>query len=160
MVALESVTRSDILGKCPLFADFTATGLQILASIANERTFAEGTPIFVEDQPGEALYVIRDGHVRLSLAGPDGREQTLGALGPGEHFGELALLVPGATRFVTATAQGDVGVLEIRQRDFARLQMQKPQACLKLILSIASEFGRKLGENRQVLRAALQPARR
>lgn len=154
------MTNAEILARCALFQGFTETGLQILASIAHERRIPQGTPVFVENTPGDALYVLVSGRVRITMQGPDGREGTLALLEPGEFFGELSLLTPGATRLVSALAQEEVVALEIRQRDFARLQTQKPQACLKLILAIAGAFGRKMADNRAALRSLLVPALR
>lgn len=146
------------LARCPLFQGFTDTGLQILASIARERRLAAGTPIFREDAPADAMYVVVSGDVQIAMTGEDGREHTLAVLGPGDFFGEVSLLTPGAERLVSASAQNEVTLLEFQQRDFARLQTQKPQACLKLILNVAAEFGRKMSENRPLLRSMLLPA--
>lgn len=146
------------LGRCPLFKGFTGTGLQILASIAHERTVEAGTHVFREDMAGDAMFVVANGSVRICMTGADGRAHTLAVLEEGEYFGELALLTPGAERLVSAVAQGEVRLLELQQRDFARLQTQKPQACLKLILNIAGEFGRKMADNRPLLRSLLLPA--
>ena len=80
-------------------------------------------------------------------------------VGPGEHLGELALLGQGV-RLVSAVAATPCEVLEITQRDFARLQPQKPQACLKLALAIAQDLAQRVAENRELLRelAARKPA--
>lgn len=146
------------LARCPLFADFSPTGLEIFAAIASERVVPQGASIFVENMVGDALYVVIDGYVRICLRDGEGKDRPLGQIAEGAHFGELSLLTPGATRMVSAVAETEVRVLEIRRKDFARLQSQKPQACLKLVLAIASSFGRNLAENREVLRAALLPA--
>jgi CRP/FNR family cyclic AMP-dependent transcriptional regulator len=148
------------LSRCTLLRDFTDTGLQILASIAEVQTVPSGTPIFVEGMVGDAMHLVAAGRVRLSVRLPDGSETTLAALGEGEHFGELSLVVAGSQRLVTAAADGDVQLLTIRQRDFARLQTQKPQACLKLALAISASLGQRLGENREVLGALLSSAAR
>jgi CRP/FNR family cyclic AMP-dependent transcriptional regulator len=148
------------LSRCALLRDFTDTGLQILASITEVSTAPAGTPIFVEGMVGEAMHVVGSGRVRLSVRGPDGSETTLAALGEGEHFGELSLVVTGSQRLVTASADGEVELLTIRQRDFARLQTQKPQACLKLALAISASLGQRLGENRDLLGTLLSSAAR
>jgi len=154
------VTRpaAEYLARCPLFADFSPTGLEIFAAIASERVVPQGTSIFVENMVGDALYVVIEGYVRICLRDGEGKARPLGQIVEGAHFGELSLLTPGATRMVSAIAETEVRVLEIRRKDFARLQAQKPQACLKLVLAIAACFGRNLAENREVLRAALLPA--
>jgi CRP/FNR family transcriptional regulator, cyclic AMP receptor protein len=71
-------------------------------------------------------------------------------LGPGEHLGELALLAR-SVRLVSAVAATPCEVVEIAQRDYYRLQPQKPQACLKLALAIAADLARQVAENRDAL---------
>ncbi len=154
------MTAVETLARCPLFRDFTDTGLRIVASIAQERSVPEGAPIFVEGMLGDSLFVVRSGRVAVGLRDPEGRPHVLASLGEGEHFGELSLVCPDVPRLVSAVAQTPVELLEIRQRDFAKLQTQKPQACLKLVLAIAGTFGRRLSDNREVLGGLLVPAAR
>jgi len=148
------VDRIRTLARCPLFKDFTETGLQILASIAIPRELPAGSPIFVENMLGDALYVIEAGNVSIRMKDPSGADRELVVLEPGSSFGELALVAQ-TPRMVSAVAATDVRVLEIRRHDFASLQRQKPQACLKLLLSISETFARELHENRDALRACL-----
>jgi len=75
-------------------------------------------------------------------------------LGEGEALGQLSLLGATGSRLVTAIAEGPTELIEIRQRDFLRLQTQKPQACLKLMMAVASQIGQLLGDNREVLKTA------
>lgn len=154
------MTSLETLSHCPLFRDFTDTGLWIVASIAQERSVPENAPIFIEGTPGDSLFVVRRGRVRLGLRGPDGRDRRLASLGAGESFGELALVCPNAPRLVSAVAESPVELLEIRQHDFAKLQVEKPQACLKLVLAIASTFGRRVSEGRETFRDLLAPVAR
>ena len=80
--------------------------------------------------------------------------QTIGFLGVGEALGQLAVLGASGSRLVTAIAEGPTELIEIRQRDFLRLQSQKPQACLKLMMAVAAQVGQFLGSNRELLKAA------
>ena len=81
----------------------------------------------------------------------------LAILGAGEHLGAVALLGK-SVRLVSAVAATACEVVEITQRDFVRLQPQKPQACLKLALAIAADLAAKVAENRDTLREL--PARK
>jgi CRP-like cAMP-binding protein len=99
---------------------------------------------------GESLFILVTGQVRITQKDPRG-ERELAALGPGEHLGALGLLTR-STRLVSAVAASRCEVIELSQRDFARLQPQKPQACLKLALAIAAELAGRVGENRDLLR--------
>ena len=144
------MTVAEALQRAPLFKDFTETGLRIFAAIAIEKVLPAGSPIFVEDMVGESLFIVKSGTVRIVQKG-EGGERELGTLGPGDHLGELALLGRGV-RLVTAIAATSCEVVEITQRDFAKLQPQKPQACLKLALAIAGDLAAKVAESRDLLR--------
>jgi CRP/FNR family cyclic AMP-dependent transcriptional regulator len=152
------VTSIEPLQACALFRDFTETGLRIFAAIATERPLSAGTPLFAESTAGEALFIVKKGTVRLALKTPAG-ERELAVAGPGEHLGALALLGK-STRLVSAVAASDCEVVEIAHRDFARLQPQKPQACLKLALAIAADVAARAAETRDLLRelATRKPA--
>lgn len=154
MTALETLQRS------PLFKDFTETGLRIFASIAVERVVPAGMPLFVEAMAGESVFFLKSGTVRITQK-VEKAERELAVLGPGEHLGELALLAR-SIRLVSAVAATDCEVVELTQRDFAGLQAQKPQACLKLALAIAADLAARVGENRELVRelaGALTPGR-
>jgi CRP-like cAMP-binding protein len=144
MTALEALQRS------ALFKGFTETGLRIFASIAVQKTVPAGTPLFVEAMAGESLFIIQSGTVRITQKA-DKAERELAVLGSGEHLGALALLAR-STRLVSAVAASDCEVVELTQRDFAQLQPQKPQACLKLALAIAADLAARVNENRELVR--------
>lgn len=123
-----------------LFKNFTETGLQLIASVAQEKSLPPGTPLFVENMLGEALYVIAAGNVSINVRGQGGREQTLLSLGPGDSLGEAALLRVGP-RLCSAVAESAVTVVEISRRDIAQLQKTRPQACLKLLMGVVEILG-------------------
>jgi CRP/FNR family cyclic AMP-dependent transcriptional regulator len=144
------MTAVEALQRAPLFKDFTETGLKIFAAIAQEKAIPAGTPIFAENMVGESLFIVKSGTVRLTQKTAEG-ERELGVVGAGEHLGELALLAR-SVRLVSAVASTQCEVLELSQRDFARLQPQKPQACLKLALAIAADVAARVAEARDLLR--------
>lgn len=146
------------LRSCALFKDFTETGLRIFAAVATERAVPAGATLFAEGAPGEALLIVKAGTVRLALKGAEGQRE-LAVVGPGEHLGALAVLGR-STRMLSAVAATDCEVVEIAQKDFAVLQRQKPQACLKLAAAIAAELGARAADARDLLRelAARKPA--
>ena len=150
------------LSKCALFKDFSETGIAIVASIAAERVMPAGTPLFVEGMAADAFFVVKSGSVRVTIKRDGGQagdkrdvgDQTIGYLGVGEALGQLSLLGTAGARLVSAVTEGNTEVIEVRQRDFVKLQAQKPQACLKLMMAVASQLGQYLGDNRDALRAA------
>jgi CRP/FNR family transcriptional regulator, cyclic AMP receptor protein len=80
------------LGTIHLFQGLTTRGLERIAAIAGEETHERNTLVFREGEPGQKLYLILDGKVRISrnLAGMG--EEALAILGPGEAFGEMSLI--------------------------------------------------------------------
>ncbi|WP_309887587.1 cyclic nucleotide-binding domain-containing protein [Archangium sp.] len=139
------------LKACPLFKDFTDVGIQIFAAIGVPRAFPKGSTLFVENRPGESLFIISDGTVRLSARNTAGEDVTLGDVGAGEYMGELALLQK-SERLCTATAVTDVKAVEIRHADFQKLTAQKPQACMKLLMGIVTLFSQKVRDNRDTMK--------
>jgi CRP/FNR family transcriptional regulator, cyclic AMP receptor protein len=65
--------------------------LQQLASLGQSRSFPKNAVVVVEGDPGNSLYVILSGKVKVYLSGEDGREVILGHFGPGDYFGEMTL---------------------------------------------------------------------
>jgi CRP/FNR family cyclic AMP-dependent transcriptional regulator len=144
------MTLIEALQRSSLFREFTETGLKIFASVAAEKKVPAGSPLFVENMLGDSLFIVKSGTVRLVQRDASG-EREIGTIAAGEHLGELALLTK-SVRLVSAVAATDCDVVEITQRDFYRLQPQKPQACLKLALAIAADLARRVAESRDALR--------
>ena len=135
----------------PLLEGFTDTGLGIIAGICTVRQFPPQSPLFVEAMLSESMFIIAQGRVMLSIHGSQG-ESPMGELGPGDWLGELSL-ISNAQRQCTATALAPVVALEIRQSDFQKLMSVKPQACMKLLMSICTKFGEKVVENKDALKS-------
>ena len=149
------MTIVEALQKSSLFREFSETGLKIFAAIATEKSIPAGAPLFAENMVGESMFIVKSGTVRITSRDA-GDDRTLTVLGAGEHLGELALLAR-SVRLVSAIAETPCELVEITQRDFYRLQPQKPQACLKLALSIAADLARKLAVGGDVLRTLSEP---
>lgn len=141
----------DALKNARLLRNFTPTGIHILANVAHEKTLPAGSPLFVENMIGEGLFIIARGSIRVSIRGPDGRDAVLTSLGAGDSLGEAALLRSGP-RFCSATAEEETSVLEITRRDISQLQRTKPQACLKLMMSIADVLASRMRGSEEELR--------
>jgi CRP-like cAMP-binding protein len=153
MAAIDPVVA---LKASPLFAGFTDTGLTILAGITAPHNYPQGTPLFVENMVSDCMLIIVEGRVALTTKGNNGADVQLGEVGPGDWLGELALISAGQ-RMCTATAVTMVKALEIRQADFQKTLALKPQACIKLLMSIVTRFGQKVADNKDALRSLLKP---
>ena len=115
---------------------------------------ALGTPLFVESMVADSLLIIAEGTVGLHTKGLKNEDLFLGELTVGDWLGELSLINIGQ-RLCTANAVTPVTAFEIRQADFQKLIAQKPQACIKLLMSIVSAFGQKVVDNKDALRSLL-----
>ena len=80
------------LTRVSLFADLPAVYLRRIASLGVEESFARGTPVFAEGTPGDKLFVILSGSVRISRQVPGMGEEALAILKTGDYFGEMALI--------------------------------------------------------------------
>ena len=86
------VTTIEALGKVELFRGLAVRGLERVASICSEETYAANHVLFHEGDAGDKLYVIVDGKTRISRRVPGMGEEALAVLGPGSSFGEMALI--------------------------------------------------------------------
>ena len=106
-----------------------------------QRTFGPGEIIFRKDDPGDSLYVILSGQVKVVLIGEDGREVILSVLGQGEFFGEMAL-IDDEPRSAHVIAMEDSGLIVLRREDFQILMTQSPAIALALLKELSRRLRR------------------
>ena len=109
-----------------LFAEFPPAALEELMSTTSVRSFASGDAIVREGDSGASWFLIEEGEVEVRTNDPSGRELRLARLGPGEFFGEVAVLT-GRPRTATIVARGEVTVIEISGRDLDHIASRHPQ---------------------------------
>jgi CRP/FNR family transcriptional regulator, cyclic AMP receptor protein len=109
--------REEQLAAVPFFAGLTSRALGLLAEVVSEEVHAQGTRIFQYGDPGDKLFIIVSGKVRISRELPGMAEEALAVLGPGEVFGEMSLL-DNAPRSADARAHERCTLLIIRKDDF------------------------------------------
>ena len=80
------------LGSADLFRELEPRDIQALREIAQERTYPAGARIFSENDMGDGVYVIRDGLVEIAQVAGDQATRLLSKFGPGEIFGEMAVI--------------------------------------------------------------------
>jgi len=131
----------DVLRRAPLFAALDDEQAAELRASMTETTLARGESLFHEGDPGDRLYVIVDGKVKLHRASADGRENMLQVVGPGEMIGELALFDPGP-RSATATALTEVKLLGLGHGDLQPWLSARPEVAMALLRAISRRLRR------------------
>jgi CRP-like cAMP-binding protein len=135
------VSVSDILKKVPLFGQLAPPDLERVVEISRERAYPRNSVILFEDDPGDALYVVAQGQVKVVLIGEDGREVILSVMGEGEFFGEMAL-IDDEPRSAHVIAMDDSTLLVIRREDFQGLLERTPVIALGLLRELSRRLRR------------------
>ncbi len=133
-MALRSDAKTELLKKVPLFAGCSKSELRALARIADELDLREGTVITREGRPGREFFVLVDGTARVSKTG-----RKIADLGPGDWFGEIALLTD-APRTATVTATSPVDVLVMTDRRFRTVVETMPSIGLKVLSCVGERL--------------------
>jgi CRP/FNR family cyclic AMP-dependent transcriptional regulator len=133
-----------LLGDFELFEHVTEEDRTSLAEFIDMRQLAAGETLFKTGEPGEALYIVREGEVELFIRDTAGQKILLAIAGRGEVFGELALLDRGP-RTATAMALADTELLELDREDLLLLFHKSPAAALRLLAAM-SQMTRKADE--------------
>lgn len=129
------------LAAIPFFSGLDPAALESVAASTRARRFRRGEVIFHLGDPGDALFVIVSGDVKISLPSETGDEAILATLRPGEVFGELALL-DGAPRSATATAISPTETVVLPRERFRELIATEAGVRDALLASIAGELRR------------------
>jgi CRP/FNR family transcriptional regulator, cyclic AMP receptor protein len=131
------VAQSDIatkLGQVPIFSGCSKRELTLIARAAKEVVHKEGTLIAREGERGIGLFMILEGECRVSIGG-----KTKAKLGPGDFFGEVALL-DGGPRTATVSAVTQVKLIGITGWVFRGLLMEHPTIALKTLEAVAGRL--------------------
>lgn len=124
-------TYLEHLAQVPLFSSCSNRDLQKIAKASDEISIDEERVLVEQDAIGHEFFVIIEGTARVSRG-----SQNLATLGPGDHFGELALF-DGGPRTATVTAESPMKVLVLGQREFAGLLDEVPGLAHKIMRNLA-----------------------
>src|SRR3954463_8972291 len=141
-MATEIISQTgDFLATVPLFSGLQRDEIQRFAELTRERSYPKGSVILFQDDPGDALFVLRAGRVKVVLIGEDAREVILGVLEPGAHFGELAL-IDDQPRSAHVIAMEDAMLLILRREDFRRRVDANPSVAWALLQELSKRLRR------------------
>ena len=130
-----------VLQKVPLFAALPEGELVPFGELMRERSYPKGSVILFEDDPGDALYLVVTGQVKVVLIGEDGREVILSVLGEGTFFGEMSLL-DDEPRSAHVIAMEDSVVLALRREDFRARLRASPEVAIALLRELSRRLRR------------------
>jgi len=131
----------DVLRQTPLFSGLEDDAAESLRSSLTETRLRRGEILFREGDSGDRLYVVIEGKIKLGRSSPDGRENLMAVLGPGQMFGELSLFDPGP-RSLTATAVTDVTMNDLGHDDLTRWLVGYPDVARNLLGQLAARLRR------------------
>ena len=137
---LSALDKMVFLRQVPLFSEISVEELGRVAGIAVERTYEEGDYLVRQGEPGRSLVMIVDGHVEISGRTEDGREGTIGVLGPMQTFGEAGLFDDRPSLVSAQVILDRARVLEIDGREAARLVRLYPDIGVGLLRSIGGRL--------------------
>jgi CRP/FNR family transcriptional regulator len=133
-------SQANHLRRIPLFSDLPPETLSHLANVLIRRTYGPDETIILEGVPSEAAYFLGQGHVRVLRTSPDGREQVLVQLGPGQSFNTVPPFRPQGTNHATVQAIDQVTVYAILQDDLHQLLSEHPAFALALLRDFANRL--------------------
>jgi CRP-like cAMP-binding protein len=138
------------LGKVPLFSGLSPAALELISRVATEESHALGTKIFQQGDPGDRMYVIIRGKVRISREVAGIGEEAIAVLGPGSVFGEMALLDE-APRSADARVHEACRLLAIPKDAFEDLLYLHKELAYEVLWSIVRMLTQRLRETNDKL---------
>ena len=143
-VGVSSIPPSEklkLLAKVELFSNFSVKQLEAVSRVARTKTLQRREELFHKGDLGGEIYVVASGKLKVLTTSAEGDDVVFSILGPGEVFGEVALL--GATpRTATVSAIEDCRLLVIDRRDFMSFLRADPEISVKLLSVLAMRLKR------------------
>ena len=143
-----------LLKKTAVFADLDDGEIAQVAEICNEQTFKSGQTIFKEGEPGNRLYIVSHGEVRISRQVPGSGEEALAVLKPGTCFGEMAVF-DRSERSTDAYANTDCTLVTIARPDFEMLLDFNREIGFKVLWAVVRLLSERLRATNENLRSFL-----
>ena len=128
---------TDLLQRVPLFSGLDPRELETIARTVHERTFKEGDAVASEGEGGVGFFVIREGQAKVAVGGSEVR-----TLGPGDHFGEIALITEGP-RTATVTAATELKCYGLTPWEFRPLVQTNASIAWKLLQALAKQLDQR-----------------
>lgn len=138
------------LRQVPIYKDFSKKEFTELEKLVHHRTYASGDFVFKNRAPGEGMYIIMKGTIKITIGTRSGDEQVLAELKEGDFFGELALF-DNEPRSANALATTDSKLIGFFTADLLSLQDRNPQMTNKILMNLGSMLGERLRNTNHLL---------
>ena len=139
-----------VLRKHPYFADLAPEAFEQLCRYAKHSTLKRGASICSKGDPGNSLIAVITGTVKISVSSANGRSAILNLIGPGEIFGEIAVL-DGQPRTADATANTNCEIFVIDRREFIPFVRSQPALAMKFIELLCTRLRRTSDQVEQII---------
>lgn len=131
----------ELLRSVPIFSDLDDTGIETLERVIARKVYPKDGVVFFENEPGDTLFMILFGRVKVTILGDDGREIILTVLGAGDFFGEMSLL-DNEPRSATAIATEETELVSLLRSDFEMVLADNKEIALGLIRVLTQRLRR------------------
>ncbi len=132
---IEALKELTATSRISIFSKLSAADIQDLGKIVAMKKYAPDTAIFFQGEPSDSLYMLLKGCVKVTETSTDGHEKILDILGPGEIFGELAML-DGNPRSATVTTCEPTELASITHKDFRQFVSTRPEILWKVLAAL------------------------
>jgi CRP/FNR family cyclic AMP-dependent transcriptional regulator len=131
----------EVLRNAGLFQGVAPEDVEALGNQFEVIEAPRGTTLFQEGEPGDSLYIVLEGKVKLGRRSSDGRENLVAVMGPADQFGELSLFDPGP-RTATAVVVTDARLARLPKQALQTWVQERPQIAIQLLHVIARRLRR------------------
>ena len=138
----------DSLSSVPLFVDLNDEELKLVEASCTPRKYPKNSMVILEEEFGDIIFIIVSGTVKITRVNDEGKEVILSLLGPGEIFGEMAIL-DGEARSANALAQEDCELMAIQKSEFLNLLRRN----FKISFALMGELAKRLRKSDQQIEA-------
>lgn len=144
----------DVLRNLPIFSGLSTDELERVSELCEEKTYASGDYIFREGEPGNRLFIVIEGEVRISRQIPGAGEEALAVLKPGAMFGEMAVF-DRSERSTDAISHGGTRVMTISRAEFEMLLDFHRDIAYKVLWAVVRVLSGRLRATNDNLRSVL-----
>jgi len=138
----ENPTKT-VIKQIPVFHELTNKQIREIENLVHKRRYKSGETVFKQHAPGEGMFIILSGRIKIFTEDKQKTKKTLALLGNGEFFGELSLL-DSDTRSATAIAHEDCLLLAFLRPDLQSLSKRSPETGNKILFNLAKIISARL----------------